>query len=168
MQLNSAIALALKYVGISLFLCISAISCSAERYQLSTRFNSPEAQEAFVQRLQSADVPFRIDPDGHVRYRVEDQQKVMAIRSRIISTVLAGPYAANYSHPEDEKLFTDQLKKENIPYNYKVEGKKKFITWSAEHDHRVKEIELEVLEKIRLRREKQIPKKRGQIEPPPL
>jgi hypothetical protein len=136
-----------------LILSFYATSCAADAFHASTTFTVREAQAAFIQELTTADIPFRVDADGQVWYRLEDQKEVSEIQAKIINTVLVGPRAVSYSREEDTQLFIDALRKENIPYGIKMENGKKFVTWSAENNAQVKAIEREILKKIRERRD---------------
>lgn len=142
-----AIVNAIKLLILSAVVSFSFAVCAAEPFEASTSFFAKEAQQAFVDELRKESIPFRVDAEGVVWYRVNDQKKIAMIQAKIINDTLVGSNAISYQNNEDADLFINALKQQNIPYSIKEENNRKFITWHAEDNVRVKEIEQSIIDK---------------------
>lgn len=124
---------------------VTATSCTAEdKFESSTFFYEPIAQQALRQELDKSNIPYRVDEKGTVWYRIQDTDKVMSIRKKIINEVLMDKYGTSFTNQEEERLFTEALKKNGIHYDFKEQHGRRWVTWAPEDDKRVRKIENEI------------------------
>ena len=127
-----------------LTLFVAASCTAADKFEANTYFYEPEAQQALRHELDKATVPYRVDQKGIIWYRIQDTEKVMAARKKIIDEVLVNKHATSFVDQDEEQLFTDALKKNGIKYHIKEQGGRRWVTWSSEDDMKVKKIEDEI------------------------
>jgi hypothetical protein len=125
---------------------ITDIVSAAEAIESSVKFSVKEAQQAFINELKRENITFRVDQEGSVWYRIDDQKKVARIQAKIIDDVLVGTNSVSYQNSKDTDLFINKLKLQNIPYSVKEENNRTFVIWRHEDDAKVRKIEQSILD----------------------
>ena len=113
------------------------MACSDDT--ISVNIPQKELQEALPERLQQAEIWYRVEEGNKFSFKQKDSEKVIAIARKIQAEIIPEGRSSNFG-PEMKEIMLRKLTENNVPYELRQFGEEEWVVWPKEHHAKVVEL----------------------------